>query len=110
MMGWSPRCYIPSFVEIGLPVPEKNIFEGFYHILAWRPSLSCDHQIFFFAPESFHKNLVQIGTVVFEKTRVEFLYVDDFGPRSRGDIDLQYSRTVIYSIRRLLLLSGHWLQ
>ena len=28
MMGWSPVCYIPSFVEIGQPVPEK-IFEGF---------------------------------------------------------------------------------
>ena len=31
MIGWSPRCYIPSFVEIGSPVPEK-IFEGFSHI------------------------------------------------------------------------------
>ena len=29
MMGWSPGCYIPSFVEIGSPVPEKKIFEGF---------------------------------------------------------------------------------
>ena len=29
-----------SFVEIGQPLPEK-IFEGFYHIWAWRPSLSC---------------------------------------------------------------------
>ena len=29
MMGWSPGCYIPSFVEIGLPVPEKKIFKGF---------------------------------------------------------------------------------
>ena len=29
MMGRSPRCYIPSFLEIGLPVPEKKIFEGF---------------------------------------------------------------------------------
>ena len=28
MMGWSPQCYIPSFVKIGLPVLEK-IFEGF---------------------------------------------------------------------------------
>ena len=28
MTGWSPRCYIPSFVKIGLPVPEK-ILEGF---------------------------------------------------------------------------------
>ena len=30
MMGWSPLSYIPSFVEIGLPVPEKKIFERFY--------------------------------------------------------------------------------
>ena len=29
MMGWSPRCYIPSFVEIGLLVREKKIFKGF---------------------------------------------------------------------------------
>ena len=28
-MGWSPRCYIPSFLEISLPVPEKKILEGF---------------------------------------------------------------------------------
>ena len=42
MMGWSPRCYIPSFVEIRLPVLEKKIFEGFYHIWAWRQSWSCD--------------------------------------------------------------------
>ena len=29
MMGWSSRCYIPSFVEIGQMVLEKKIFEGF---------------------------------------------------------------------------------
>ena len=29
MMDRSPRCYIPSFMEIGPPVPEKKIFEGF---------------------------------------------------------------------------------
>ena len=29
MIGWSPRCYIPSFVKIGPPVLEKKIFEGF---------------------------------------------------------------------------------
>ena len=29
-MGWSPQCYIPSFVEFGPPVPEKNILTGFY--------------------------------------------------------------------------------
>ena len=30
MIGRSPRCYIPSFVEIGLPVPKKKIFEMFF--------------------------------------------------------------------------------
>ena len=29
IMGRSPRFYIPSLVEIGLPVPVKKIFEGF---------------------------------------------------------------------------------
>ena len=29
MIGRSPQYYIPSFVEIGLLVPEKKIFEGF---------------------------------------------------------------------------------
>ena len=42
MMSKSPRFYIPSFEEIGLPVPEKTISEGFYHIWTWRPSWSCD--------------------------------------------------------------------
>ena len=32
MMGRGPQCYIPSFVEIGRPVPEKKILKGFYHI------------------------------------------------------------------------------
>ena len=32
MMGWSPGCYISSFVEIGPPVPEK-ILKGFTIIL-----------------------------------------------------------------------------
>ena len=29
MMGRSPQCYIPSFVEISPAVPEKKNFEGF---------------------------------------------------------------------------------
>ena len=62
-------------------------------------SASC-HQIFIsLVPESFHKNLVQIGKVVSEKIQFEFLYVHDLGPRSRNDLDLQYSHTFIYSIR-----------
>ena len=42
MMGWSSRCYIPSFVKIGPPVLKKKILKGFYHIWAWWPSWSCD--------------------------------------------------------------------
>ena len=41
-----------------LPVPEKKILKGFYHIWAWRPSLSCDqHHVIKFSllvPGSFH--------------------------------------------------------
>ena len=33
----------------------------------------------FLVPERFHKNLVQIGKVVSEKIRFEFLYVPDLG-------------------------------
>ena len=29
MMGWSPKYFIPSFDEIGPPVPEWKVFEGF---------------------------------------------------------------------------------
>ena len=111
MMGWTPRCYIPSLVEIGPPLPEK-IFKGFYHIWAWPPSWSCDQHhvirlIIFISLylKAFIRNLVQIGTVVFVKIRFEFLYVHDLGARSRNDLDLQYSHTFIYSIRCLLLLT-----
>ena len=106
MMGWSPRCYIPSFVEICQPVPEK-IFEGFLPYMGMAAILvaSC-HQIFIsLYLKAFIKNLVQIGTAVSEKIRLEFLYVRDLWPRSRNDLDLQYSHTLIYSIRCLLLLT-----
>ena len=59
----------------------------------------------FLAPERFHKNLVQIGIVVSVKIRFEFVYVHVLGPRSRNDLDLQYSHTFIYSIRCLLLFT-----
>ena len=85
MISWSPRCYIPSFVEIGSPDPE--ILKGFYHIWAWWPSWSCDqHHVVrfslnnFLVPESFHKKLVQIGKLVSEKIWFEFLYVHDLRP------------------------------
>ena len=109
MIGWSPQCYIPSFVEISLPVPEKKIFEGFLPYMGMSAILvmwpaSC-HQIFISVYlKTFIQNLVQIGTVVSEKIQFEFLYVHDLGPRSRNDLDLQYSYIFIYLIRCLLLV------
>ena len=108
MMGRGLRCYIPSFVEIGPPIPEKKIVKGFYHIWAWRPSWSCDkhYDINFFVflfMKAFIQNLVQNGKVFSEKIRFEFLYVDDLGKRSRNDLDLQYSRTFINPISCLQL-------
>ena len=47
--------------------------------------------------------MIKIGTVVSEKIQFEFLYIHDLGPRLSNDLDLQYSHTFIYSIRRLLL-------
>ena len=103
MMGWSPRCYKPSFVEMGLSVPEK-IFEGFLPymgmvaILVMWP-LSC-HQIFIpLFLKACIQNMVPIGTVVAEKILFEFIYVHDLGPRSSNDLDLQFSHTFIYSIK-----------
>ena len=43
--------------------------------------------------------LVRIRTVVSEKIHFEFLYVNDLGPRSKNDLDLQYSHIFICSIR-----------
>ena len=57
------------------------------------------HQIFIsLYLKAFIQSLVQINTVVSEKIRFEFLYVHDLGPRSRNDLDLQYSHIFIKSI------------
>ena len=86
-------------MEVSLLVPEK-IFKGFLQymgmaaILVMRPA-SC-HQIFIsLYLKAFIKNLVQIGKVVPEKIWFEFLYDHNLGPRSRNDLDLQYSHTFI---------------
>ena len=72
------------------------------HIGHVTSSMSSDFH--FLVPESFHKKiLVQIGKVVSENIRFEFLYVHDLGPRSRTDLDHYHSHTFIYSIRCLLL-------
>ena len=98
MMDWSPGCYITSYVEICLPVPQKKIFEGFLPymgvvaILVMWPA-SC-HQIFIsLYLKAFIQNLVQIGTVVSEKIQFEFLYVHNLG----HDLDLKCSYLHIFN-------------
>ena len=53
--------------------------------------------------KAFIQNLVQKGSVVSEKVWLEFLYVHDLGPRSRNDLDLQYSHTIMKSISCLYI-------
>ena len=45
--------------------------------------------IHFHVPKSLHKNLVKNGLFISEKSK--FLNVNDLGPRSRNDLDLEYS-------------------
>ena len=58
MTGLSPECYIPSFVEISLPVPEKilernfTIYEHDGHLGHVTSIVSSDFQ--FLVPEKFH--------------------------------------------------------
>ena len=49
--------------------------------------------------KAFIQNLILICTGVSEKIQFNFLYVHDLGPRSRNDLDLQYSHILIHSIR-----------
>ena len=86
-------------MEISLLVPEK-IFKGFLPYMGMAAIMvmvlpaSC-HWIFIsLYLKAFIINLVQIGKVVSEKIRFEFLYVHDLGPRSRNDLDLQYSHII----------------
>ena len=62
MMGWSPRCYIPSSMKSGPPVPEKKSLEGAFTIYGRGGHLGHQTSIMssdfhFFVPESFHKKI-----------------------------------------------------
>ena len=110
MMGRSPQCYIPSSVEIGPSVPEKKNFEGFFTLYGHGGHLGhvtsiMSSDFISLHLKTFIQSLGQIGTVVSEKIQFEFLYVHYLRPRSRNDLDLQYSHIFIYSIRCLLLLT-----
>ena len=56
-------------------------------------------------PKSLHKNLVKNDLMVSEKSKFQFshILVTDLEPRSRNDLDLQYSHAFIFSISCLHL-------
>ena len=54
-------------------------------------------------PKAYIQNLVKDGPAVSEKGKFSFSYVNDLGPRSKNDLDLEYSHTFINSIRCLHL-------
>ena len=72
---------MPNFVEIGPTVPEKNIFDWFYHIWAWRPSWSCDpdaaNKLSFPLPKGVHIKFGLIGQAVSEEKMFEIVNDDD---------------------------------
>ena len=75
--------------------------KGFYHIWAWWPSWSCDqHRVISFS-FPFIQNLVQIGTVVAEKSSLNFCMYTTLGQGQ--EMTLTFN-THISSFRCLLLL------
>ena len=105
-MGRSPKCYIPSFMEIGPPVPEDffRVFTIFGSHLGHVTSIMSSN-FHFLIPESFHTKFGSEWHSSSEKIWFEFLYVHNLTPRSRNDLDLQYSHTCTFinPIRCLLL-------
>ena len=108
MIGWSLGCYIPSFMEIGPPVPEKKIFEGFLPYMSVVAIILSDFH--FLVPESVHTKFVQIGTVVSETIQFDFCLYTTLG---QGQEMILTFNTHISSYIQLddcsYYLSGHWL-
>ena len=77
-MGWSLRCYMPSFKEIGQLVPEKKLFEGFLPyigvaaILVMWPASCTQNFHFSLYLKANIQNFVRNGPVASEKIWAEF--------------------------------------
>ena len=81
---------------------------GFYHISHHGSHLGHVTSIMllnfhFHVLKSLHTKFGKKDQEVSEKSKFQFSYVNDLGPRSRNDLDLQYSHTFINSIRCLHL-------
>ena len=86
-----PQCYKPTFIEISPLVPEKTSLKGLNiagHCVHLGHVVSMT--LIFMYLKAHIQYLVKNGPVVSEKSKFEFSYVNDLGPRSRNDVDLQY--------------------
>ena len=113
MMGRSAQCYIPGFVEIGPPVPEKKVFEGYlpYNFIMGMEAIlvmcpaSCQQIFISLHLKACIQNLVQNGPVVSEKLVSIFM---TFG---QGQEMILNFNTQLPSITQLFVciyyLSGH---
>ena len=81
----------------------KEDFKVFYHIWAWQPSWSCDLQnVDEFSLTCTYKLTFKIwlkmGQWFLTKKKAKSSSINDIGPRSGNDLDLQYSHIFIKSI------------
>ena len=81
MMGWSPRCYIPSVVEIGPMVLEKKIFEDGHGSHLGHVTSIMSINFNFIVPKSLH---IKFGSKWSTGSEKSLLYVNDLGQRSRN--------------------------
>ena len=83
-------------------VPGIKNFKVFYHILAWKTSLKCDPQnVDDFSLTCTYKFTFKIWlkwASGFWEKKVKALSINDIEPRSRNELDLQYSHIFIKSI------------
>ena len=107
MMGPCPRCYIPSFMQIGPAVPEKKIFEGFLPYMGMVAILVMwpgPHMQTFIPPSHGGStwNLTSVGPVVPEEKMFENLntwHTDRQQPchmiSSRMSLQLRWAKNAI---------------
>ena len=89
MMGWSPRCYIPSFVEIGPLVLEKKTFDGVLPSMGIEADLVMWPKFISLYLRAYYKSLPQMARWFLWKASLNYHILMTFGH------DLEYSHTFL---------------
>ena len=64
IMGHSPVCYIPKFMEIESLVPRDKVYKAFKKMWAWKPSGHVTNILISSYLKVYIQNLVKKGQVV----------------------------------------------